>query len=137
MLEMSSGWPNRLKTVRALNRSYIGLVSAAALPASDSMMPGSDRIGGDVVAPALERRRLRESDERGLGRRVARLAEATQGAGDRRHEDQAAPFVLDQVGPHLLRAVEGAGQVDPDVAVPQLVATGSGSAPRGRASPRC
>src|SRR2546427_7204461 len=38
---MSSGWPNRLKTVRDLNRSYIGLFAAAALPASDSMMPGA------------------------------------------------------------------------------------------------
>src|SRR2546427_2126194 len=38
---MSSGCPKRLKTVRDLNRSYIGLFAAAALPASDSMMPGA------------------------------------------------------------------------------------------------
>src|SRR2546430_13175703 len=38
---MSSGCPKRLKTVRDLKRSYIGLLAAAALPASDSMMPGA------------------------------------------------------------------------------------------------
>src|SRR2546422_3591780 len=38
---MSSGCPKRLKAVRDLNRSYIGLFGAAALPASDSMMPGA------------------------------------------------------------------------------------------------
>src|SRR5713101_6483439 len=41
VFEMSSGWPNRLKTVRALKRAYIGFTDSAAAPASDMMMPGA------------------------------------------------------------------------------------------------
>src|SRR6266581_3937102 len=41
VLEMSSGCPNRLKTVRALKRAYIGFTDSAAAPASDMMMPGA------------------------------------------------------------------------------------------------
>src|SRR5439155_23064264 len=50
---MSSGCPKRLKTVRDLNRSYIGLFAAAALPASDSMMPGAIALAGMLWRPPL------------------------------------------------------------------------------------
>ena len=42
--------------------------------------PGRDRVRRDVVAAALERRRLGEPDQRGLGRRVAGLAEPAERA---------------------------------------------------------
>src|SRR5213079_2185028 len=48
---MSSGCPNRLKTVRDLNRSYIGLFAAAALPASDSMIPGAIALAVMLCRP--------------------------------------------------------------------------------------
>src|SRR5712691_447316 len=83
--------------------------------------PRRDRVGGDVVPAAFERGGLRKADQRRLGRRIARLAESTERAGHRRHEDDAAPLVLDQVGPGLLRAVEGTGEVDAYVPIPQLV----------------
>src|SRR5690348_2293961 len=82
---------------------------------------GRDRVRRDVVAATLERRRLRQPDEPGLRRRVARLSEPADGARHRGHEDEAAPLVLDQVGPHLFRAVERAREVDPHVPVPQLI----------------
>src|SRR5437867_76437 len=66
-----------------------------------------------------QRDAARDLDHR--ARDVARLAETAKGAGDRGHEDQPAPLVLDHVRPYLFRAVEGAGEVDLHIAVPQLV----------------
>src|SRR5438445_12220445 len=48
---MSAGCPKRLKTVRDLNRSYIGLLAAAALPASDSMMLGAIALAVMLCRP--------------------------------------------------------------------------------------
>src|SRR2546430_14177328 len=59
---MSSGCPKRLKTVRDLKRSYIGLLAAAALPASDSMMPGAMALAVMLWRPP--------SSAAGLGRPV-------------------------------------------------------------------
>src|SRR5712692_5490114 len=80
-----------------------------------------DRVGGDVVATTFERGRLGEADQRRLGRRVARLAETAQRPGNGRHEDDAAPLVLNQVWPRFLGAVERTGEVDLHIPVPQLV----------------
>src|SRR5438876_1032186 len=82
---------------------------------------GCYRVGCDVVAPSLERRRSREPDEAGFGRRVAGLPESSERAGHRRHEDQPAPLVLHHVRPRFLRAVEGSGEVHAYVAIPELV----------------
>src|ERR1700693_195763 len=80
------------------------------------------RIGSDVVAPAFKSCCLRECYDRHLRRRVAGLAESTHRAGDRGHEDDPAPFLLDHVRPDLLGAVGGAREADLDIAIPELVA---------------
>src|ERR1700730_1724483 len=83
---------------------------------------GHDGIGRDVVAPSLERSSPGERDGGHLRRRGAGLAAPAHGAGDRGHVDDPSPFLFDHVRPNLLGAVEGAGEVDVDVAIPQLVA---------------
>src|SRR5438105_7255916 len=90
----------------------------ARLAADDA---GHDRVGGDAVAPALQRGGLGEPDHGGLGGRVGSLPETSQRAGDRGHEDDAAEAALDHVRPCLLGAVEGARQVDLDIPVPEFV----------------
>src|SRR5881628_3325419 len=104
--------------LEALVHRVVGGGSLARLGLDDARR---DRVGRDVVPAALKRGRPGQADQAGLGRRVARLAETAKGAGDRGHEDQPAPLVLDHVRPYLFRAVEGAGEVDLHIAVPQLV----------------
>src|SRR4051812_46991798 len=71
---------------------------------------GHDRVAGDAMAGAFHGERARQTEETGLRRRVARLAEPAEGPGNRRHVDDAAPPSFTHVRPHGLRAVEGAGQ---------------------------
>src|SRR2546430_6183440 len=82
---------------------------------------GRDRVGGDVVAPSLERRRPGQPDQARLRRRVARLAETAERPRDRGHEDQPSPPALDHVRPYLPGAVERASQLRLHVPVPELV----------------
>src|SRR5581483_4392449 len=81
--------------------------------------PGNDRVGGDPVAAALHRKRLRQSEKPGLRRRVRRLAEAAERARDGGHVDDAPEAALLHVRPDRLRTVEGTTQVDAEVALPE------------------
>ena len=72
------------------------------------------------MAAALHRQRLREAEEPGLGRRVARLAEPAERAGNGSHVHDPAPAALLHARPDRLRAVEGTGQIDAQVAFPEL-----------------
>src|SRR5438477_440906 len=79
-----------------------------------------DCVAGDPVPAALHRERLRQSEQPCLRRRVARLAEPAERAGDRRHVHDAAPAACLHVRPRRLGAVERSGEVHPQIALPQL-----------------
>ena len=114
----SCGSPARRNTVRLDHPLvHLGVAEVERLGADD---PRDDRVARDPVAPALERERLRQAEQPRLRRRVARLAEAAERAGDRGHVHDPAPAALLHVRPHRLRAVERAGQVDAQVALPEL-----------------
>ena len=69
---------------------------------------------------ALHREGAGEAEEACLRRRVARLPEAAQRARDRGHVDDPAPAAFAEMRPHRLCAVEGAREVDAQVALPEL-----------------
>src|SRR5579864_7798761 len=96
---------------------HLGVRHVEGLGADDAR---HDRVAGDAVARAFNRKRSGQAEKPGLRRRVARLPEAAERAGDRGHVDHAAPAALPHVRPHRLGAVERAGQVDPQVALPEL-----------------
>src|SRR6185436_20209051 len=66
------------------------------------------------------RQRPRQAEDARFRGRVARLSEAAERARDRGHVDYPAPLPLFHVRPHGLRAVEASGQVDAEVALPQI-----------------
>src|SRR5256885_15552208 len=80
---MSSGWPKRLKTVRDLKRSYIGLLAAAALPASDSMMPGAMALAVMLWRPPPSAAGFGRPVRPALGGEEPCRAEPPQGAAAR------------------------------------------------------
>src|SRR5438105_2673387 len=82
---------------------------------------GHDGIAGDVVPRSLQRQRAGEADEPGFRRRIARLAEAAEAAGNRRHHDDPTPVALFHMRPDGFRAVIGAGEIDLQVAVPERI----------------
>src|SRR5579864_1364401 len=96
---------------------HLGVRHVEGLGADDAR---HDRVAGDPVAGAFHCERPGQAKEPGLRRRVARLPEAAERAGDRRHVDHAAPLPLPHVRPHRLCAVERAGQVDAEIALPEL-----------------
>src|SRR2546427_13052146 len=91
---MSSGCPKRLKTVRDLNRSYIGLFAAAALPASDSMMPGAIALAVMLWRPASSPAGFGRPKRPGLVHAKQGLAEPPRLPAAQGHEISPAPLVL-------------------------------------------
>src|SRR3954452_8211072 len=96
---------------------HLGVAHVERLCADD---PGDDRVAGDAVPASLERERAREAEDARLRRRVGRLAEAAERARNRGHVHDAAPAALLHVRPDRLCAVEAPGEVDAQVALPQL-----------------
>ena len=83
-----------------------------------SMKPGGTALTVMPVGPVLERQRLGQAVDRGLGRHVwrhVRLPGMRAGRGD---VDDPAPAGLDHVRQHRLHAVEDAVEVDVDDPLP-------------------
>ena len=78
-----------------------------------------DRVARDPVTTSLHRQRLRQSEQARLRRRVRRLAEPAERAGDGRHVHDPAELPLLHVGPDGLRAVERTGEVHLEIPRPQ------------------
>ena len=87
--------------------------------ASVPMIPGTIALAVIPCRPPSIASVFVRPSRPGLRRRVRRLAEAAERSGDRGHVDDPAPPPLLHVRPDRLRAVERAGQVDAQVALPE------------------
>src|SRR2546426_6339838 len=103
---MSSGCPKRLKTVRDLNRSYIGLFAAAALPASDSMMPGAIALAVMLWRPPSSAAGFGRPKRAGLGEGELGWAEPPRGAAADDMEIRRAHFFFATYGQDPFGAFE-------------------------------
>ena len=82
--------------------------------------PGRDRVDGDPLGAELERQRLGEADHARLGRHVVGHEGLAAVGARRRDVDDPAPAGGDHVGQDGLAAVERAGEVDLEDAVPRV-----------------
>src|SRR2546426_11593440 len=106
---MSSGCPKRLKTVRDLNRSYIGLFAAAALPASDSMMPGAIALAVMLWRPPSSAAVLGRPMRPALGEEELASPKPPGGAATEEKNISRPPLVSAMYGPNSLVEVDYAG----------------------------
>src|SRR5204863_5956573 len=81
---------------------------------------GHHGVAGDTGGGELEGDASGQADHACLCRRVVRLAVAAVDGGDAAEVDDAAPAALDHVGKHGATHLEGAGDVDVEVAVPRV-----------------
>ena len=79
---------------------------------------GRDGVDGDAARPELERQRLGQRDHATLRRRVVTHHRRPRLRARRRDVHDPAPLGLEHVGQRRLRAVEGAGEVHRDDALP-------------------
>ena len=119
---MSSGVPARRTGVRAATASMLGRSPRASARRDHRRVdePGRDRVHGDAVRRVLDRQRLREPDDAALRRDVVRHARRARLRARRRDRHDPAPARGEHVGDRGLQAVERAGEVDREHALPRV-----------------